>query len=111
MARKRTKYTLVQFTAAGYGGYTGNVKTTNSVSYNVLFVGNKDIEKRMEEQREEMENYLRDKYSNSDFELRVKAKIKNSFYADFVVPEEDPHQGRQDDNQDNPDNQDNTQLQ
>ena len=108
MARKRTKYTLVQFTAAGYGGYTGNVKTTNSVSYNILFVGNKDIEKRVEEQREEIENCLRDKYSSSDFEMRVKAKIKNSFYADFVNFEEDPHQGCQDDNQDN---QDNTQLQ
>lgn len=102
MARKRIKYTLVQFTAAGYGGYTGNVKTTNSVSHNILFVGNKDIEKRVEEQREEIEKCFRDKYSSSDFEMRVKAKIKNSFYADFVIFEEDPHQGCQDDNPDNP---------
>ena len=108
MARKRIKYTLVQFTAAGYDGYTGNVKITNSVSHNILFVGNKDIEKRVEEQREEIEKCFRDKYSSSDFEMRVKAKIKNSFYADFVNFEDNPHQGRQDDNQDNPDN---TQLQ
>jgi hypothetical protein len=91
MAHKRIKYTLVKFTAAGYGGYTGNVKTTNSVSYTVLFVGNKDIEKRVEVQREEIENCLRDKYPNSEFELRVKAKIKNSFYADYVSFEDDPH--------------------
>lgn len=108
MARKRIKYTLVQFTAAGYGGYTGNVKTTNSVSHNILFVGNKDIERRVEEQREEIEKYFRDKYSSSDFEMRVKAKIKNSFYADFANFEDNPHQGCQDDNPDNPDN---TQLQ
>ena len=101
MARKRIKYTLVQFTAAGYGGYTGNVKTTNSVSHNILFVGNKDIEKRVEEQREEIENCFRDKYSNSDFEMRVKAKIKNSFYADYVRFEDDPHKDCQDDNIDN----------
>lgn len=102
MARKRIKYTLVKFTAAGYGGDTGNVKTTNSVSHNILFVGDKDIEKRVEEQREEIEKCFRDKYSSSGFEMRVKAKIKNSFYADFANFEQDPHQGCQYDNPDNP---------
>ncbi len=92
MKSKREKLTLVKFTAVGYGGHTGNVKITSALTYNVLFFGGKNIEERVEEERKKVENHFRKKCSDSQFEIRVKSKIMQSFHTDYFAFDEEQKQ-------------------